>query len=152
MSEPMDPTPQQPEPGQNPPPPPQQPVPPIAYHTPSDTEIEMVPEARTMGMLCHLLSLTAYISGVGLFVGPLVVWLVKKDQYEFVNDQGKESMNFQITTLITALLGIATACIGIGFIILMLLGVVHLIFTIIATMSAYSGNRYRYPFCIRLIK
>jgi hypothetical protein len=69
----------------------------------------------------------AYISGVGLFIGPLVVWLVKKDQYEFVNDQGKESMNFQITTLITALLGIATACIGIGVIILMLLGVVHLI-------------------------
>jgi uncharacterized Tic20 family protein len=57
-----------------------------------DNEIEQNSEARTFGMLCHL-------SGLFLgFVGPLLFWLIKREQYPFVDDQGKEALNFHITT------------------------------------------------------
>ncbi|MBX9790535.1 MAG: DUF4870 domain-containing protein [Pirellulales bacterium] len=58
---------------------------------------ETNPDARTMAMLAHLLAL---FTG---FLGLLIVWLIKKDQYPFVNDQGKESLNFQITIVLATL-------------------------------------------------
>jgi uncharacterized Tic20 family protein len=121
-----------------------------------------VPDAngRTMGMLCHLLALAGFLVPFGNVIGPLVIWLMKKDESPFVNDQGKESLNFQITlTLATIVLGILagiTVCIGIGLLLLPLVGlafvVVELVFVILASMAANKGEAYRYPFNIRLIK
>src|SRR3954467_5501803 len=58
--------------------------------------IETNPDAKMWGMLAHLSSLAGLVIPFGNFIGPLVVWLMKKDQQPFVNDQGKESLNFQI--------------------------------------------------------
>ena len=103
-------------------------------------------EAKTMGMLCHLLGIFTS------FVGPLIIWLTKKDQSKFVDQQGKEALNFQLTMLIGFIAGGITSCIGIGFIILPAVQVVSLIFGILATVEANKGNPYRYPICIRFIK
>ena len=70
----------------------------------------------------------------------------------FVDDQGKESLNFQITMFIALLIAGATLCIGIGFIILPIVGILDLVFTIIGAVKANNGERYRYPFNIRFIK
>ena len=103
-------------------------------------------DSRTMAMLCHLL---AIFTG---FIGPLVIWLIKKDQSPFVNDQGKESLNFQITMLIAHLIGAATWCIFIGILVTPALIIVNLIFCIMGTMAANDGKAYRYPFALRLIQ
>jgi uncharacterized Tic20 family protein len=103
-------------------------------------------DARTMAMLCHLL---AIFTG---FLGPLIIWLIKKDQSPFVDDQGKEALNFQLTMLIGWIAGALTTCIFIGFIILPAVIIVNLIFCIMATMKANQGIAYRYPFAIRMIK
>ena len=56
-------------------------------------------------MLCHLSSLAGSVIPFGNIVGPLVVWLIKKDEYAFVDDQGKESLNFQISITIYTVVG-----------------------------------------------
>ncbi|MBS1718340.1 MAG: DUF4870 domain-containing protein [Armatimonadetes bacterium] len=103
-------------------------------------------------MFCHLSALISYAVGGMFFLGPLVVWLIKKDQFPFVNDQGKESLNFQITCFLLFCIAGILAIILIGFLLLPLVGLYHLVFTIIASMAANRGETYRYPLCLRLIK
>ena len=103
-------------------------------------------DSKTMALLCHLLGIFTWL------VGPLIIWLVKKDTSPFVDDQGKEALNFQITLTIAYVVGIITSCIGVGFIIIMAVWVLNLVFCILAAMKANEGVAYRYPFAIRLIK
>jgi len=114
---------------------------------------------RTWGMLCHLAALSGYlITPVGWILGPLIVWLVKRNESPFVDDQGKESLNFQITMIIAACIigavGILTC--GIGLILAIplaiALAVINIIFPIIAAIQASHGEYYRYPFSLRLIQ
>lgn len=121
-------------------------------------------EERQWAMFAHLSALLgalltgAFGGGWGCFIGPLVIWLVKKETMPFVDDQGKEALNFNITVGIAALalLLISVMTLGIGLIIAIplwfVIGIAWLVFTIIASMKANEGVRYRYPFALRLIK
>jgi uncharacterized Tic20 family protein len=132
------------------------PTPALDYKTPGSEMTYAGPtpdkDARMMGMLCHLLSLAGLVVPFGNVLGPLVIWLVKKDTSPFVDDQGKESLNFQITATIALLIAGATICIGIGFFLLPIVGIVALVLAIIAALKANEGVAYRYPFNIRFIK
>lgn len=108
-------------------------------------------DARTFAMLAHLLAIFTS------FVGPLVIWLVKKDEHPFVDEQGKEAMNFQITLAIVwvaswvvPVLLTFLACV-LPFLIAAV-WVVNLIFCITACMAANKGEHYRYPVSLRLVK
>lgn len=94
-------------------------------------------------MLAHIVAIFFPI------IGPLVIWLVKKDSMPFVNSQGKEALNFQITMLIAAVVLIVTI---IGIILLPVLGIANLVLSLIAGLKAHEGKDYRYPFALRLIK
>jgi uncharacterized Tic20 family protein len=110
-------------------------------------------DARLMAMLAHLLSLAGILIPLGNILGPLVIWLVKKDTSPFVDDQGKESLNFQIWVTILLIVAAFTICIGIGIVLLPLIGIVGLILSIIAAVKANEGVAYRYPLTpFRLIK
>ena len=119
----------------------------------------MVPEAandkdsRMWGMFCHLAALIGYI-GVppAIIIGPLIVWLIKKEEYPFVDDQGKESLNFQISMAIYGIICIPFMLIVIGFFMLGFLIVADLVLVIVAAVKANNGESYRYPCCIRFIK
>jgi len=101
---------------------------------------------KSMAMLCHLLALLT------CFIGPLIIWLLKKDQSAYVNEQGKEALNFQITVVIAWLIaGLSTmACIG--FLLLPAVAIADLVLCIMACIAASKGEPYRYPLCLRLIK
>lgn len=103
-------------------------------------------DEKTMGMLCHLLGI---FTG---FLGPLIIWLVKKDSSPFVNDQGKEALNFQITVVICYIVAMLSCFIAIGVVLVPVVIIGALVFAILATLQANKGVRYRYPFAIRLIK
>ncbi|MCY2932026.1 MAG: DUF4870 domain-containing protein [Planctomycetota bacterium] len=128
-----------------PPPPPQSPVPP-APGSPVPPPVDADKDARTMAMLAHLLAIP-----LG-WLGPLIIWLMKKDSSPFVNDQGKEALNFQITVFIAVMAAAMSMFICIGFVLLPAVCIVNLIFCIIGGMKANQGIAYRYPFAIRLIK
>jgi uncharacterized Tic20 family protein len=110
-------------------------------------------DERTWGMLCHLSALAGLLTGgIGFVLGPLIVWLIKKDQYKFVDDQGRESVNFQISMLIYMVVSALLMIVGIGFILLPILVVVDVVLVIMASVAASDGKAYKYPFTIRLIK
>ncbi|MCB1087765.1 MAG: DUF4870 domain-containing protein [Verrucomicrobiae bacterium] len=104
---------------------------------------------KTFGMLAHLLgALTS-------FVGPLVIWLIKKEESPFVSDQGREALNFQLTLLIGYVAAIILSFVPfVGCVTALLfpaIGIVGLIFGILGCLEANKGTAYRYPFAIRMI-
>jgi uncharacterized protein len=112
-----------------------------------------VKKARTWGMLCHLVALVGFLGiPFGHLLGPLVVWLFKKNEYPFADEQGKESLNFQISMTIYAILPIILVLIFIGIPLLILLGIADAILVIIAAVKASNGESYRYPLTIRFLK
>jgi uncharacterized Tic20 family protein len=124
--------------------------PPLDYA--STNQLEPDPQARTLGMLCHLLALCGYVFPLGNIIGPLVLWLVKKDQYPFVDDQGKESLNFQLTVLIAVVVCILLMFVCVGVFLLVGVSLAALVFEIIAAVKANEGRRYRYPIVIRFFR
>ena len=113
---------------------------------------------RQWAMFAHLAALSGCFTVIGAIVGPLIVWQMKRNESTFVDDQGKEATNFNITMFIlgAALVAFGIVTFGLGFIlvipVLYLLGIAWLVFTIIATVKANEGVAYRYPFAIRLFK
>lgn len=106
-----------------------------------------------MGMLTHLLALCGFIGiPFGNIIGPLVLWLVKKDTMPFVDDQGKEAVNFQISLTIYAIISGLLTLVLIGFLLLAVVYIGGLVLVIMAAIAANEGKTYRYPFTIRLIK
>ena len=114
---------------------------------------EVPKEERTMGMVAHLAALAGFTGIPGASIlGPLIVWLMKKDTMPFVDQEGKEAVNFQLTVFIAMLVCSPLVCVGVGLIVLPAIGIVALVFTIIAALKANEGEHYRYPLTIRLIK
>ena len=113
---------------------------------------ELSNEARQWAMFAHLASLIGYIIPLGNIIGPLVVWLIKKDEFPFVDDQGKESLNFQISMLIYITVSALAIFICVGIVTTPVLVILDLVFTIIAAIKANQGEYYRYPLTIRLVK
>ncbi|MGJ8724294.1 MAG: DUF4870 domain-containing protein [Roseibacillus sp.] len=114
---------------------------PHAPYAPNDDE-------RTMAMLVHLLGL---LTG---FVGPLILWLVKRETSHYIDHHGKECVNFMITTLIVSIpmLFIVFITFGIGFILYIPWIIMIYVFDIMACIQAYKGSWHRIPLTIRLIK
>ncbi len=114
-------------------------------------------QARQWAMLAHLLTLLGYLIGIGHFIPPLVIWLAKRDEDEFIADQAKESLNFQITYLLVSIVAavliflLVISCVGIplAWVIGLGLPIAHLVLVIIAGLKASDGVRYRYPVNIR---
>lgn len=110
-------------------------------------------QAHTFGMLCHLSALVMYLGiPFGNILGPLIFWLVKKDEYEFVDDQGKESINFQITVTLAMIVSGILCVVLVGLPMLFLILIANFVMPLIGAVQAAKGERYRYPFSIRLLR
>lgn len=122
--------------------------------TPTPEVTSKEKEDRNWALMAHLSSLSSFV-GIPGFIGPLVVWLVKKDELPFAAAQAKEALNFQITLLIYCIICIVLLLTVIGALIaipaLIVLCVIEVVFTIIASIKAGEGESYRYPMTIRLI-
>lgn len=109
-------------------------------------------EENNMGMLCHLLAFAGFVIPFGGIIGPLVLWLMKKDESAFVDHHGKEAINFQITMAIGFVISAILTVIVIGVLMIFALLIANIIFIIIASIAAQKGEQYTYPMTIRLIK
>ena len=102
-------------------------------------------------MFAHLAALIGFVIPFGSFIGPLVVWQMKKAEMPFVDEQGKEALNFQITVAIALVVCFVLSFILIGLLLLPIVGIGALIFTIVAALKANAGEAYRYPISWRLV-
>ena len=136
--------------GQVPPPSDPTPPPPVDYSSAVPGGYQGPPpdkDATTMGMLSHLLGI---FTG---FLGPLLIWLIKKDSHPFVDDQAKESLNFQITAMLAFIVCVPLNFIFcLGAILAAAVMITRIVFGILATIAANKGAAYRYPITLRLIK
>ncbi len=107
---------------------------------------EPTADDKNMAMLIYLLGI---FTG---FIGPLILWLIKKEQSPFINDQGKEVLNFQITTIIAMIISIILIFVIIGIFLYFAVIVCYLVFMIIGLLKAKSGVAYRFPWALRLLK
>jgi uncharacterized Tic20 family protein len=107
-----------------------------------------------MAMLCHLLALAGFMFQVpgGTIIGPLILWSIKKDSMPFVNDQGREAINFNITISIIALICWLTFWLILPMLLLIGVAIAAAVFIIIAAIQSNEGKAYRYPFILRLVK
>jgi len=109
-------------------------------------------EERNWAMLSHLLALVGYFAiPFGNIIAPLIIYLMKKDESPFVADQARESLNFQISLWIYALISGVLVLILVGFLLLGAIWVAGVVLTIIASVKAANGEGYRYPLTLRLI-
>ncbi|HMI60199.1 MAG TPA: DUF4870 domain-containing protein [Puia sp.] len=103
-------------------------------------------DEKTMAILAHALTLVAPI------LAPLIIYLVKKDESQFVKQNALESLNFQITLIIFVIISVILTVIFIGAILLAIIAIGGFILVIIASIKASEGKIYRYPVNFRLIK
>ncbi|WP_062313618.1 DUF4870 domain-containing protein [Demequina rhizosphaerae] len=129
---------------ENPPPPPQSPPPPPQQ--PYAPQPMTQNDERLWAMLAHL--------GIILFgfLPPLIIWLIFRERSAFVDDQGKEALNFSILTTIAYIVGSILTVVFIGYLIIFAVGILVLVLCIMAGVAAYRGDRYRYPFNWRIVK
>ncbi|MBS4176665.1 DUF4870 domain-containing protein [Lederbergia citrea] len=101
----------------------------------------------------RLFAAAIYISSFfSAVLGPLIIWLIKKDDSSFVDFHGREYLNFFISYTIYSLIASVLMIILIGFVLLPIIGFLALVFTIIGAIKAYDGQIYRIPFVIRFLK
>lgn len=118
-------------------------------HAPGDegstASIETSHEARNMAMLCHIL-------GVVGFLAPLVIWLSEKDKHKFVYDHGQAAMNYQVSLMIYFAISWLLCVILIGFVLIWVLTIVHVVLIVMGALKASRGEHWQYPIAIHFLK
>lgn len=108
-------------------------------------------DEKNWAMFCHVAVFAGCLFPLGNIIGPLVVWLMKKEVYPFVDHHGRQAVNFQITFLVAMLASLLLSFVLVGVFMLIGFSIVALVVTIRAIVAASRGQYYRYPFCIRFI-
>lgn len=122
--------------------------PPVGEGTPA-----VFSNVRTWNILCHASALLGvFLHFPGHLLGPLIIWLAKRDDSPEIDAHGKESLNFQISMLIYNVIAAVFCLVLIGFAFLAVLWVLNAVFVIVASIKASDGKFYRYPMTIRFIQ
>jgi uncharacterized Tic20 family protein len=101
-------------------------------------------------MIAHLSALAGLVIGLN-WLGPLIVYLVKKDEHPFIADQSREALNFNLSVFIYIIISAILIIVVIGFVLLPVIAVAWLVLTIVAAVRANNGEAYRYPLTLRLV-
>jgi uncharacterized Tic20 family protein len=107
---------------------------------------------RTWAMLCHLSALSGFFFPFGAIIGPLICWLLKRDESVWVYMNGRNSLNFQLSMLLYMVLAIPLVFIIVGIPIIVFLGILKVICTIIASIRTSNGESFKYPLVIPFIQ
>lgn len=110
-------------------------------------------QARQWAAIIHVSAIAGWVlPGLGWVLAPFVIWLIKRNDHEFIEDQGREAINFQITMVLAFIVGWILTFILIGVVVLVVVAIMAIVFPIIAAVKASDGIPYRYPYTLRLLK
>ena len=107
---------------------------------------------RNLGLFCHLSFFAGFIVPFASFIIPLVIWLMKRETSKFLDETGKEVLNFQISLLIAMVACVILSIIVIGALLASVVAIASIVFAIMGAVAASKGEVYRYPYILRLIK
>ena len=123
----------------------------MSEHTEEPEQLDKT--VRNWAMGCHMIALVGLLgNGIGLVVGPIVLWLIKREDHPFINEQGKEAVNFQLTMFIAFFAAAILIFAVIGLFLLPILGILDVVLVIVGGIKASNGEHFRYPFAIRFLK
>jgi len=108
--------------------------------------------SKQMACACHLGGLAGYVVPFGSIIAPLVLWLSQRESDPFVDDQGREAVNFQISIMLYFIVSLVLMLLLIGFVLIFVVMFMHIVLMIVAALRAYNGEPYRYPLNIRFIR
>lgn len=116
-------------------------------------EIRVLSESeRNWAMFCHLAAFAGFLFPFGGIIGPMICWLSRRDESTWINENGKASLNFQLSILLYIVLAVPLCIILIGIPIVIILGTLKIIFIIIASIKASRGEEFKYPLAIPFIQ
>jgi uncharacterized Tic20 family protein len=108
---------------------------------------------RPFLMLTHLSQLLTFVTAVGGIVVPLVLWLVKKDEIQDMDEHGKAIINFQLSLIILGLISIPCILLfGLGILMLIAVGIASFVMPIVNAIRANNGERPSYFMTFRFLK
>ena len=128
---------------------------PAAVRVPADMSVgAKVPgeEARRRAVICHLSGFAGYLLPFASVIAPLVLWMLWRDSDEFVHEQGREALNFQISVLIYAVASLVLIVLLVGILLIFAVAVFQLVLMVMAAVTADKGQHYRYPLTLRFIR
>ena len=108
-------------------------------------------DERTWAMLCHLSAFAGFIVPFGSIIGPLIIWLIKKDEMQMVNEHGKKALNFQITMAIAYIICFVLMFVVIGVILLPIVAIFSFIMVVLASIKANEGKEFNYPLSLNSV-
>ncbi len=130
---------------------PDQVVQPTSTPLQNNIEAKNTDKSQQWAMYTHLSAYSGFIIPFGGLIGPLVIWLMKKDEHPFIDSNGREALNFNISMFIYTFISFILIFVFIGFLLLAILFIIYLITPLVAGINANAGKSYRYPLTIRFI-
>lgn len=100
---------------------------------------------RTLAMMIYVISFFT------AFIGPLIIWLLKKDESDFIDHHGREYFNFLISMTVYFIISAILIIVVIGIIMVIVLSIAVFVLTIVAAIKAFEGDYYRFPFIFRIL-
>ena len=107
---------------------------------------EITQDEKQMAMLAHILGLFTHI------IAPLIIYLIKKEESEFISENAKEALNFQITVIICWFITVMATMVFIGILFIPVVIILNIIFCIQGAVAANNGAQYKYPINFRFVK
>ncbi len=118
-----------------------------------ENDLKIISEdERNWGIFCHISPFAGYLIPLGNIILPLVLWLVKKEQSSFIDEVGKEIVNFQISISLYAIIATALILLLIGLPLLIAIGIFNIVVIILGAVAASKGEVYYFPLNIRFIQ
>ncbi|MFC7020853.1 MULTISPECIES: DUF4870 domain-containing protein [Haloarcula] len=116
----------------------------------SETHV-VTDDEQTWAVILHASAFTGLVVPFGNVLGPLLVWLIKKDESAFIDESGKAALNFQLTWTMLMLVALLTLLVGIGFLLVPVVAVAWIVIVVLATVRASDREVYDYPLTVDLI-
>ena len=108
-------------------------------------------DEKQFAVIAHLSGFLGFVIPFGNILGPLLIWLMKKDESKVIGAHALEALNFQITASIAMVLAGFSMVILIGVVLLPVVVIGTIALMVMAAMAANKGESYKYPFTLRLI-
>lgn len=113
---------------------------------------ELTSEVRNLAMAVHLVAFAGIIIPLGNIIGPLVMWLTQRQKHPFIDEAGKQALNFNISITIYAFVSAIAILIVIGFFFLFAVAIAWIVFVIMAAIRTNNGDSYEYPLAIPFLR
>jgi hypothetical protein len=117
----------------------------------ADVEAEVSDDERTWAIIVHAMGFVGLAVPLANVVGPLLVWAIKKDEGQFVDENGKQAINFQITWTVLLIVAALSIFVGVGLVVFPIVGLAWLVLTGIAMIRASNDQVYDYPLTVDVI-